>query len=124
VSPEAFETACLALPGAGKVVQWGGSSVYKLGPKVFAIAGLGHGGAAPSYTFKVSEMAYEMLIEQGLARPAPYLRGAKWVQLVGRDALGADDLKAYLLQAHALVADKLTKVQRAELGLAPKPARV
>jgi predicted DNA-binding protein (MmcQ/YjbR family) len=124
VSPAAFEAACLALSGASKVVQWGGSSVYKLGPKVFAIAGLGHGGAAPSYTFKVSEMAYELLIEQGLAQPAPYLRGAKWVRLVSRDALDAADLTAYLREAHALVAVKLTRVQRAELGLAPKPARV
>jgi predicted DNA-binding protein (MmcQ/YjbR family) len=117
VSPEAFEAHCLALPAAHKVVQWGGASVYKIGPKVFAIAGLGR-ESGPSYTFKVSDMAYELLIEHGYAGPAPYLRGAKWVRLKAADALPEDDLKAYLDQAHALVAAKLTRVMRKDLGLA------
>ena len=116
MTPEAFEAYCLSLPAAAKVVQWGGSSVYKLGPKVFAIAGLGRGGP-PAYTFKVSDIAYELLIEHGFARPAPYLRGAKWVQLTGQDALGDEDLRAYLDQAHALVAAKLTRAVRKDLGL-------
>jgi predicted DNA-binding protein (MmcQ/YjbR family) len=116
VSPEAFEAWCLSRPAAHKVVQWGGSSVYKLGPKVFAIAGLGRGGP-PAYTFKVSDIAYELLIEHGFGRPAPYLRGAKWVQLTGQDVLPDEELKAYLDQAHALVAAKLTRAMRKTLGL-------
>jgi predicted DNA-binding protein (MmcQ/YjbR family) len=118
VSPAAFEAACLALPAASKVVQWGGASVYKLGPKVFAIAGLPRAGEPASYVFKVSDMAYELLIEHGLAEPAPYLRRAKWVRLTHQDALGDEDLRAYLRQAHALVAVRLTRALRAGLGLA------
>lgn len=118
MTPAAFEACCLALPATHKVVQWGGSSVYKIGPRVFAIAGLSR-GETPSYVFKVSEIAYELLIEHGLARPAPYLRGAKWVQLADQDALPDRDLAAYLAQAHALVAARLTRAVRRELGLAP-----
>jgi predicted DNA-binding protein (MmcQ/YjbR family) len=117
VSPAAFDAWCLSRQGASKVVQWGGSSVYKLGPKMFAIAGLSHGEAPPSYVFKVSEIAYALLIEHGLARPAPYLRGAKWVQLTDHDALPDEELRAYLDQSHALVAAKLTRATRKELGL-------
>jgi predicted DNA-binding protein (MmcQ/YjbR family) len=117
VSPDAFKAACLALPGTHLIVQWGGSSVYKVGPKVFAIAGLERAGEPQTYVFKVSEMAYELLIEHGAARSAPYLGRAKWVQLVDQDALGDDDLRAYLSQAHALIAAKLTRAQRKDLGL-------
>jgi predicted DNA-binding protein (MmcQ/YjbR family) len=124
VTPAAFETGCLDLPGASKVVQWGGASVYKIGPRMFAIAGLSRGGGMASYVFRVSEMAYELLIEQGLAGPAPYLRGANWVRLASQDALSDDDLRAYLREAHALVAAKLTRAQRAALGLAPRPVGV
>jgi predicted DNA-binding protein (MmcQ/YjbR family) len=119
VTPEAFEALCLGLPAASKVVRWGGHSVYKLVPRVFAIAGFNRADRSPTYTFKVSDMAYELLIEHGLGRPEPYLRGAKWVQLTGQDALGDDDLRAYIGQAHALVAAKLTRAMRKELALAP-----
>jgi predicted DNA-binding protein (MmcQ/YjbR family) len=116
VSPEAFEQACLAFPGASKVVQWGGSSVYKLGPKVFAIDGLSR-GAAPSFVFKASDMAFELLVEQGLAHPAPYLGRAKWVRLASQDALSDADLVAYLRQSYEMVAAKLTRALRRELGV-------
>lgn len=67
--------------------------------------------------FKTSNMAYQVLIEQGLARPAPYLARATWVQLIGNDALPDAELKAYLNQAHALIAAKLTRKSRKALGL-------
>jgi len=124
VSPDAFKAACLALPGTSLIVQWGGSSVYKVGPKVFAIAGLSRGHAPQTYVFKASDMAYELLIEHGAARSAPYLGRAKWVQLVDQDALDDGDLAAYLGQAHALISAKLTRAQRKALGVAePAPRR-
>ncbi len=123
MSPKDFEASCLALTGAHKVVQWGGSSVFKVGPKVFAIAGLARADEAARYVFKVSDMAFELLIEQGLAHPAPYLGRAKWVQLASLNALEDEDLRAYLRQAHGLIAAKLTRVQRRALGLADAPKR-
>ena len=67
--------------------------------------------------FKTSHMAYQLLIEQQLARPAPYLARGKWVQLLGNDALPDAELKTYLDQAHALIAAKLTRKSRKALGL-------
>ncbi|QAU47519.1 MmcQ/YjbR family DNA-binding protein [Bradyrhizobium guangzhouense] len=116
MTPKTFETRCLRLPAAAKVVQWEGTSVFKIGGKMFALSG-GYTAETGGYMFKVSNMAYAMLIEHGLARPAPYLARAKWVQLVSNNALPDTELTAYLAQAHALIVAKLTKKLRKELGL-------
>jgi predicted DNA-binding protein (MmcQ/YjbR family) len=83
---------------------------------MFAVAGSVN-EPAPTYGFKASDMGFELLVEQGLARPAPYLARAKWVQLTSPDALPDQELLAYLVQAHALVAAGLTRTKRRELGL-------
>ena len=113
MTPRTFETRCLRLPAATKVVQWEGTSVFKVGGKMFALSG----GFTSSYMFKTSNMAYAMMIEHGIARPAPYLARAKWVQLVSNNALPDAELTAYLTQAHALIVAKLTRKARKELGL-------
>ncbi|MCK1733981.1 MmcQ/YjbR family DNA-binding protein [Bradyrhizobium sp. 138] len=123
MSPKTFETRCLRLPAITKVVQWEGTSVFKVGGKMFALDG-GFAARSGGYMFKVSNMAYAMLIEHGLARPAPYLARAKWVQLVSNSALSDAELASYLAQAHALIVAKLTRKARKELGLgAPEAER-
>lgn len=117
MTPDAFETFCLSLPGATLVIQWGETHVFKVGGKIFAMASSAAMTGAESYMFKVSDLAYELLIEHGLARPAPYLARAKWVQLVADDALPDADLQAYLVQAHGLIAARLTRAVKRELGL-------
>jgi predicted DNA-binding protein (MmcQ/YjbR family) len=112
VTPEAIEAHCLSLPAATKVVQWGGSRVFKVGGKIFAAC-----GEVWPVAFKASEIAYELLPEQGLARPARYLYRAKWLEL-DRDALGEEVLRGYLSEAHGLVVARLSRRLRAELGLA------
>lgn len=116
MTPAAFEKACMALTGARLSVQWGNSRVFKVGGKMFAIVGLNRDGP-PSYNLKVSDMAFELLVEHGLARPAPYLARAKWVRLNGHDVLSDADLKAYLAQAHALIAARLPRAEKRALGL-------
>lgn len=117
MTPKTFEARCLRLPAATKVVQWEGTSVFKVGGKMFALGG-GFAAGTGGYMFKVSDMAYAMLIEHGVARPAPYLARAKWVQLVGNNALPDAELTAYLAQAHALIVARLTRKSRKALGLA------
>jgi predicted DNA-binding protein (MmcQ/YjbR family) len=117
MTPEAFHAMALALPAATFDIKWGADRCYCVGDKIFAAAG--HlDDPAPRYSFKTSDMAFELLIEQGIATPSRYLARAKWVNLVSADALPDEDLAAYVTQAHAIVAAKLTRKQRAELGLA------
>jgi predicted DNA-binding protein (MmcQ/YjbR family) len=49
-----------------------------------------------------------------VARPAPYLARAKWVQLVSPDALDDEELRTYLKEAHDIVVEKLPKAVRAQ----------
>jgi predicted DNA-binding protein (MmcQ/YjbR family) len=115
MTPKAFHTAALALPGATFDVKWGSERVYSLGGKMFATAGA-DGDPRPKYGFKTSDLAFEHLIERGLARPAPYLSRAHWVQLLGADVLPDADLAAYLKEAHHIVAEGLTKKVREGAG--------
>lgn len=112
MTPAELDTTCLALPGATKVVQWGGSDVYKVGGKIFAIAGLAGG-----LMFKVTDLAYEVMTQSGMARPAPYLARARWVSFHDLAALNPDEVADWLKTAHGLVAAKLTRAVRKELGL-------
>ena len=114
---ENFEAFCLGLPAATLVVQWGGTHVYKVGDKVFAMAGLGADEPDGGYVFKTSELSFEMLTEMGAAVRAPYLPRGGWLALVSPDALPDAELEAYLVQSHQLVAAGLPKRVRKNLGL-------
>jgi predicted DNA-binding protein (MmcQ/YjbR family) len=113
-----FNAFCAALPATSHVVQWGGSDVWKVGGKVFAIGGWDDGGE-PRFTFKVSKIAYEMLKQQPGLRPAPYLasRGMSWIQHHGEPGLNDGELKDYLRESHRIVSLGLTKKKQRELGL-------
>ena len=108
---------CGALPGVSHVVQWGGSDVWKVGGKVFAI--LGGTRDAMTVTFKVSAIAYEFLKDSPGLRPAPYLasRGMKWIQHFAAPGLGDDELRDYITESHRIVARGLSRRRRRELGL-------
>jgi predicted DNA-binding protein (MmcQ/YjbR family) len=109
---------CASLPATTHVVQWGGAHVWKVGGKVFAVAGWSDGDGL-AVTFKTSEMAFDLLREQPGCRPAPYLasRGMKWIQRQTDDSMDDDALRDYLRESRRLVALGLTKKARLELGL-------
>ena len=112
MSPQAFHDACMALPAATMTVQWGDDHVYKVGGKMFAIVS-GEGGLS----FKVSDIAFQVLTEDGRAQPAPYLARAKWVHLEDPADWPGEELADHLRIAHGIIAGKLTRKVRAELGL-------
>jgi predicted DNA-binding protein (MmcQ/YjbR family) len=112
VTREEIEAFAMAMPAATKVVQWGGSDVYKVGGKVFAMC-----HPAGGISFKVSEIGFVVLTEDGPGRQAPYCAKGQWVN-VPLDGAPDGDLQDWLRTAHSLIAAKLTKKARAELGLA------
>ena len=114
---EEFNAFCGTFPAVTHVVQWGGSHVWKVGGKVFTIGGWQEDEA--SFTFKVSDISYEMLKEQPGLRPAPYLasRGMKWIQHFAKPGLSDGGLRDYIRESYFIVAQGLSKKKRLELGL-------
>jgi predicted DNA-binding protein (MmcQ/YjbR family) len=119
VTLDDYNSFCASLPATTHVVQWGGAHVWKVGGKVFAIAGWSD-AAELAVTFKTSDIAFDILRDQPGCRPAPYLasRGMKWIQRFAAASMDDEALKDYLAESHRLVAHGLTRKARAELGLA------
>ena len=115
---KAFNKYCESLPVTTYVVQWGGSHVWKVGGKVFAIGGWGN-GKYPGVTFKVSGIAFELLGDKPGLRPAPYLasRGMKWIPHYAEPGLSDKELKEYLAESHRIVSFGLPKKKQKQLGL-------
>ena len=113
-----FNAFCASLKATSNVIQWGGSSVWKVGGKVFAVGGWDD-GECPRFTFKTSEIAYEMLRDHPGCRPAPYLasRGMKWIQHFEEPGLTDEELRDYIQHSHLLASLNLTKKLQRELGL-------
>jgi predicted DNA-binding protein (MmcQ/YjbR family) len=79
--------------------------------KSISANGAGGKNDEPSFTFKVSDIAYEMLKEQPGLRPAPYLasRGMKWIQHFAKPGLSDAALRDYMRQSHFIVSQGLSK---------------
>ena len=107
---------CRSLKGATLTVQWGEERVYKVGGKMFAMLS-GKNDRPHHLYFKAGETSFFILTHVRNIIPAPYLAKSHWVYLERLDALGAKELRAYLVQAHALIAAALSRKKRAELGL-------
>lgn len=115
---DTFNDYCRSLPATTYVVQWGGSHVWKVGGKVFAIGGRQKSGE-PAFTFKTSDLNFDVLRNQPGFRPAPYLasRGMKWIQQISTNTEIDDQLQYYLKESHRIVSLGLTKKKQRELGL-------
>lgn len=116
-SREQFEAFVLSLPAVEIVRQWGDASVGKVGGKIFAIWGMGGGDAKAHVSFKCSDMSFQMLPELANIAPAKYLARAKWVDVSIGSQLSAEDITAYVVEAHRLVAQKLPGKIKEKLGL-------
>jgi predicted DNA-binding protein (MmcQ/YjbR family) len=114
---EEFNRFCARLPCTHHVVQWGDADVWKVDIKVFAIGGWAEGRDA--YTFKVSDIAWEVLRDQPGLRPAPYLasRGLKWLQQFAPPGLPDAALQEHLMLSYLLAAENLSQKKRKALDL-------
>lgn len=107
------ETLALSFPGAVKIVLWGETDVYKVRGKVFCAYGVGGEGLS----FKVSQIGFSVLTDDGPGRQAPGFARGHWVQ-VGLDDFTSDEARDWIEASYELVTSKLTRAVRKELGLA------
>lgn len=91
--------------------------MWKVGGKIFALYSGWGKGKGEKVSFKCGDLSFRILCEQPDILPAPYLGRFKWVQLQSDAAMTGGDIEAYVAEAHAIVAAKLTKAARKNLGL-------
>ncbi len=106
-----FEAMIRNLPGSTLGEQWEAVAA-KVGGKVFALMGLVEGGIV----FKVSVTSFAGLTSSPGIGQAPYFAKGQWVK-VASGALDEATLRAYIEESHRIIAAKLTRKVRAELGL-------
>lgn len=116
-----FNAFCRNLTATTYCVQWGGAHVWKVGGKVFAIGGWEKDGMdnSPAFTFKASELNFNVLSDEPGYRPAPYMasRGMKWIQYYLSTESSDEALQYYLTESYRMVSSGLTKKRQKELGL-------
>ncbi len=105
---------CRALPGVTEDVKWEKNLVFSVGDKMFASFQIPDG---EPFGCKVDPDAFDVLVQRDDIEPAPYLARASWISIQRRETLPLDVLRDLLREAHALVAAKLSKKKRRELGI-------
>ena len=115
---EEYNKVCGSLKATSHVVQWGGSHVWKVAGKVFAIGGWENNNN-PAFTFKTSESDFLFLSDEPGYRPAPYFanRGMKWIQLCDLTQTNEEKLIHFLKKSYRIVSLGLPKKKQKELGL-------
>jgi len=112
---ESVRAHCLSFPHATENVQWGNDLVFKIAGKMFAVMAL-EGPVKYIMSFKCTEEKFNELIEQEGMDPAPYMARNKWVAIERLDVLSDKELKSLLRKSYDLVAEKLPKRVREQLG--------
>ncbi len=115
---EEYNDFCGSLPATTHIVQWGDAHVWKVGGKVFAIAGWDEGDLT-GITFKTTPTEFDFLQEMPGLRPAPYLgsRGFTWIQHYKEPGLDDEQLFEQLEDSHRIIAGALSKKKQRELGI-------
>ncbi len=108
---DGFTGFVTTLPAVTLHEQWE-ALVAKVGGKVFCLLGDSSG----DLVFKVGEIAFDGLTELDGITQAAYFAKRQWVR-VAPGALEVALTEGYIREAHRLIADKLTRKLRAELGL-------
>jgi predicted DNA-binding protein (MmcQ/YjbR family) len=104
---------CLRLPHVTEQVLWEDRLVFKVGEKMFLVAGLEPSKHALS--LKVSHENFEQLQEIDGIVPSPYLGRAKWLALRELSLVRDDEMRDLIRTAHALVLQSLPRSRREAL---------
>ena len=111
MTEDEIETACIALPGTYRVIQWMGAHVNKIDEKMNAI----WGDKTGLLTIKCADAeTAKMLIEVGAARPAPHLPRGGWIAIVPGE-FAAEEVVERLRTSYTTVRASLSRSKQAAL---------
>ncbi|GAB4091964.1 MmcQ/YjbR family DNA-binding protein [Flaviaesturariibacter terrae] len=111
---DSLRNACLALKGVQEEIKWEHDLVYTIGGKMFCVTGM---EGPVDFSVKVPDDSFEELCSVPGIEPAPYLARARWVLVTEKCSWKPSKKLELVQQSYGLVAAKLTKKARTELGL-------
>lgn len=112
---EGFDAFVTTLPATRLIDQWD-SRVAKVGDKVFAL--LSVSGSDPGrLIFKCPEPIFDVLTAMDGIGQAPYFAKRQWVTVSRATSLPEAEIKEHIRESYALVAGKMTRKERAALGI-------
>jgi predicted DNA-binding protein (MmcQ/YjbR family) len=106
---------CRSLPGVTEDIKWQHELCFCIGGKMFAIF-----PQIESHVlcmFKCTPETFEQLSKRDGFIPAPYLARAQWMAVTNFSVLTEKSMEEYLRVSYHLVASKLTRKIRQEIGL-------
>lgn len=106
---------CSRLKGMTTEIKWEEHLSFNVGNRIFLLTSPDE--VPPAASFKVSEEDFdELTARQGITQ-ARYFAKHQWVSVDDLNRLSPAEWKTFIERSYRLVASKLTKKQRAELGL-------
>ena len=112
---EDLMSICSSLPGTTTDIKWENHLCFNVGEKIYLITSPDE--VPHTASFKVSKDDFAALTEKEGINQARYFAKGQWVSVDDIDILRGEEWKDYLAGSHALVASKLTKKKRTELGI-------
>jgi predicted DNA-binding protein (MmcQ/YjbR family) len=112
---EDLMTICNRLTGVTTDIKWEDHLCFNVGQKIFLVTSPDN--PPPTASFKVTEEEFDRLTEREGITQARYFAKRQWVAVDNIDRLNQGEWEYYLAESHRLVASKLTKKLRAELGI-------
>lgn len=116
MSIEEIQTICKNLPAVTEDIKWEDHLCFNIGGKMFLVTA--PDSVPASASFKVADEDFEALAAREGFMPAPYMARYKWVHLDNITRLSAREWEQYISGSYRLIAGKLPKKLRRELGLA------
>ena len=104
-----------ALKGVTTGIKWEEHLCFNVGEKIFLLTAPDQ--VPPNASFKVTEEDFDSLTELDGISQARYFAKRQWVTVDDINRLSGEEWEQYIEESYRLVASKLTKKKRIELGI-------
>lgn len=111
---ESLRNFCLSLLATEEDIKWDNNFCFTIGKKMYCIEDT---SGEFGIVFKCSEEDFALLLERDGIIQAPYFARNKWVKVDKPGTLNKGEWTEYIKKSYDLVASKLTRKLKAELGL-------
>lgn len=115
MSIEELMSISKSLKGVTTDIKWEEHLCFNVGEKIFLLTAPDQ--VPPNASFKVSEEDFDTLTERDGINQARYFAKRQWVTVDDINRLSRAEWEHYITESYKLVASKLTKKLRTELGI-------